>query len=459
MFEFIGSVWWLIVALGLLVTFHEYGHYWVARRCGVKVLRFSVGFGKALWSRTGTDGTEYQVAAIPLGGYVKMLDEREGDVSAGERDQAFNTKPVGQRIAIVAAGPIFNLVFAVAAFWVMFMIGTPETRPVVGEVSGIAADAGMQPGDEIIAIDNKDTKTWSHAILALVTHSLDRDTISVRLEDENGRQRSISMDLAQLGDDFSEDRTLPSLGIKPWRLRQPALVGEVTPGSGAEQGGLRSGDLILSIAGEPVSDWTMVPALIQQHGSQGQVMSMEIERFGQQRSLQVAAQPVDGGLFSAPRYMLGIASPLPDARAQAQLDRVYTVLQYGPIEGLGAATAETWRLTTATLGLIGRMITGSASVKNVSGPIGIAQFANSSASAGLTSFLFFLGLISLSLGILNLLPIPILDGGHLMYYLIELVTGKPVSEQAQVAGQYVGLVALFGLMSLGIFNDILRLVG
>jgi regulator of sigma E protease len=458
MSEVLGSIWWLIVALGLLVTFHEFGHYWVARRCGVKVLKFSVGFGRSLWSRTAKDGTEWTVAAIPLGGYVKMLDEREGDVAPEDVDEAFNRKPVGQRIAIVAAGPIFNLVFAVFAFWIMFMIGVPESRPIVGEVQGIAAEAGFEAEDEIVSLDGESTKTWSHALLALITHALDRDTVRVEVEQVNGQRRSFDLDLSQLGADFREDRTLEAVGIEPWRLERPALVGDVTPDGGAAAAGLRAGDRITTMAGEPVPTWDWIPYLLAEHSPKGEPLEVTYLRGGREATTTITPQAVPEGFFGK-RYVLGIESAVLSPRQEAQIERAYMVLRHGPLEGLGEAFSETWRLTSATVGLIGRMITGSASVRNVSGPIGIAQFANDSASAGLTSFLFFLGLISLSLGVLNLLPIPMLDGGHLVYYLIEWVTGRPVSEQVQITGQYVGLVALFGLISLGFVNDILRLVG
>ncbi len=460
MSEVLGSIWWLIVALGLLVTFHEFGHYWVARRCGVKVLKFSVGFGRSLWSRTAKDGTEWAVAAIPLGGYVKMLDEREGEVDPKEVDEAFNRKPVGQRIAIVAAGPIFNLVFAVFAFWIMFMIGVPESRPIVGEVQGIAAEAGFQAEDEIVSLDGERTKTWSHALLALITHALDRDTVQVEVEQANGERRTFDLDLSQLGADFREDRTLEAVGIDPWRLDRPPIVGNVTEGSGAEAAGLRAGDRITTIAGEEVPNWNWIPYLLAEHSPRGEPLEVTYVRGSNTHSTTVTPQATPDGFFGlSKRYVLGIESASLTPGQEAQIDRAYMTLRHGPLEGLGEAFKETWRLTSATVGLIGRMITGSASVRNVSGPIGIAQFANDSASAGLTSFLFFLGLISLSLGVLNLLPIPMLDGGHLVYYLIEWLTGRPVSEQVQITGQYVGLVALFGLISLGFVNDILRLVG
>jgi regulator of sigma E protease len=458
MSEVLGSIWWLIVALGVLVTFHEFGHYWVARRCGVKVLKFSVGFGRSLWSRTAKDGTEWTVAAIPLGGYVKMLDEREGNVDPEDTDEAFNRKPVGQRIAIVAAGPIFNLVFAVFAFWIMFMIGVPEARPVVGEAQGIAAEAGFQPEDEIISLDGERTKTWSHALLALITHALDRDTVRVEVEEPNGERRSFDMDLSALGPDFREEQTLEAVGLAPWRLKRPPVIVRVDPEGASADAGLRAGDRITGIQGEPVDDWGAIGRLLAEYSPEGQPLDVTFERGDVERTVTVTPRPIPNSIFGE-GYVFGIEGAELSSAAQAQLDRAYMMLRHGPVEGFSEALKETWRLTSATVGLIGRMITGSASVRNVSGPIGIAQFANDSASAGLTSFLFFLGLISLSLGVLNLLPIPMLDGGHLVYYLIEWATGRPVSEQVQIMGQYVGLVALFGLISLGFVNDILRLVG
>jgi regulator of sigma E protease len=458
MSELFGSIWWLAVTLGLLITFHEFGHFWVARRLGVRVLTFSVGFGRTLWSRRAADGTVYRVALFPLGGYVKMLDEREGPVDESERHLAFNRKPVWSRIAIVAAGPAFNLVFAVLAFWVMFLAGVPESRPLIGQTTGIAAEAGIEPGDAIVAVDGEPTRTWSHAILELVTHALDRDAITVTVENAGGVPSEHRLDLARLGSDFSEERTLEAIGIEPWRLEVPALVGEVTDASPADRAGLRTGDRIVSIAGEDVDGWQAIGYLVQTHGVAGQPLAVTVERDGVLLPLEVSPERRDEGWFSS-RLVLGVTNAEIDPDQRASLERAAFLLRLGPLQALPAAVGETWRLTGATLGLLARMVTGKASVKNLSGPISIAQFANSSATAGFAQFLFFLGAISLSLGILNLLPIPILDGGHLLYYLIELLKGSPVSEQAQVAGQYFGLIALAGLMSLAFINDILRLVG
>ncbi len=458
MAEFLGSIWWLLVALGLLITFHEFGHFWVARRMGVRVLKFSIGFGSKLWSRKGRDGTEYVIAAIPLGGYVKMLDEREGEVDKKDLDEAFNRKSVWKRIAIVIAGPAFNLIFTLLAFWLMFLVGIPDSRPVVGEVSGIAASAGIEAGDRIVALDGEPTDTWSHAMLGLITRALDRDLVSVELEQEDGLQRQVQLDLGLLEDDFDEEKTLQAIGITPWRMKLPAVVGEVSPDSPAYRAGFKAGDRIISIAGEPVPDWAWVGALVQQHGLDGEPLTVTVGRAGGTLELDVIPEKSSTGMLSS-RLILGIVNQTPDARLQAQVSRAYFLHKYGLFDGFGAAAAEMWRLTRSTLGLLGRMLTGSASVKNLSGPISIAQFANSSANAGVSNFLFFLGAISLSLGILNLLPIPVLDGGHLLYYLIELVKGSPVSEQVQEKGQYIGLLALFCLMGLAFFNDILRLVG
>jgi len=458
MSEFLGSIWWLLVALGLLITFHEFGHYWVARRMGVRVLKFSIGFGKKLWSRTGRDGTEYVIAAIPLGGYVKMLDEREGDVEDCDLDKSFNRKSVWARIAIVIAGPAFNLIFTLLAFWLMFLVGMPESRPVIGEVSGIAASAGIEPGDRIVSLDGETTATWSHANLGLITYALDRDKVTLELEQEDGRLRNVQLDLGQLGSDFKEERTLQAIGITPWRAILPAIVGEVSPDSPAYHAGFKVGDHIINIAGEQVPDWAWVGTLVQKHGSADKPLTVTVERAGGNLDLIVSPAKSSTGTFSS-RLILGITNKQADEQLMEQVSRAYFMHQYGPIEGFKAASSEMWRLTGSTLGLLGRMLTGSASVRNLSGPISIAQFANSSANAGLSSFLFFLGAISLSLGILNLLPIPVLDGGHLLYYLIELAKGSPVSEQIQAKGQYIGLMALFGLMGIAFFNDILRLVG
>ncbi|MEE4637890.1 MAG: RIP metalloprotease RseP [Wenzhouxiangella sp.] len=454
--DILGPVFWLLVALGLLVTFHEFGHFWVARRFGVRVLTFSVGFGRALFSRTGRDGTCYQVAAIPLGGYVKMLDEREQDVAPEQREEAFNRKPVGQRMAIVAAGPVFNLIFAVAAFWLMFVVGVPETRPVLGPTTGLAAEAGLQEGDMITRVDGRRADSWTHALLSLMKPALDRRDAVVDVEDRSGASRSIQLPLSELGPEFNEENTLEHLGMQPWRPALPPKVGEVHPGSAAEAAGLEAGDRLVRIGQEPVGDWRDIASLIldQSLDERGEIrrFSLTIERDGQLLERSITPALEQG------RPIIGIQAPPASDEIQTEMSRAFVVLRHGPIEAFEQAVGETWRLTTATLGILGRMITGKASLSNLSGPITIAQMADSSAQLGLSRFLFFLGLISLSLAIINLLPIPMLDGGHLLYYTVEAIKGSPVSESIQVAGQYLGLVLVLGLMSLAIFNDILRLI-
>jgi regulator of sigma E protease len=452
--EILGPIFWLIVALGLLVTFHEFGHYWVARRCGVRVLRFSVGFGNALWSRTARDGTEYRLAAIPLGGYVKMLDEREGPVPVEQKDQTFNRKPVGQRIAIVAAGPIFNLIFALAAFWLMYVVGIPETRPVLDAPEGMAAEAGLRENDLIIEVDGRPVETWTHTLLRLIPPALDRRPIQITAESLDGSLRSVTLPLNRLGADFNEEDTLEFLGLNPWRLDLPPVIGEVSSGSAAERAGLNAGDRLLAINDQSVEGWRDISRLIpdQAIAEDGSIrpLTLRLARDGRDWTVELLPAMNEG------RPIVGIVGPAADEATRQRYARSFTVLQYGPLEAIGQSLQETVDLTAATLGILGRMLTGKASLNNLSGPITIAQMADSSARLGFSRFLFFLGLISLSLAIINLLPIPMLDGGHLLFYFIEILKGSPVSEHAQAVGQYVGLALVVGLMSLAIFNDILR---
>ncbi|HBK46942.1 MAG TPA: RIP metalloprotease RseP [Xanthomonadaceae bacterium] len=448
--DFIGSVWWMIVSLGLLVTFHEFGHYWVARRCGVKVLRFSVGFGRPLWSRRDRHGTEFAIAAIPLGGYVKMLDEREGDVHPAEHAFAFNRKTVWQRIAIVAAGPAANLLLCMLLLWAMFVIGKQDYSATLGQVQGMAAEAGLRSGDRVLGVDGRSVGSWSEASMLLTTAAMDRHDARLDVVDEQGSARTRILPLSRLPAGFDEQR-VPSLAGLGWQfMLQPALVSDVMPGSAAD-GLIKPGDRIVAIDGRAIASADQVSPHIQALGERGGPGMIEVEREGDRLALELTPNAA-AGQDGKTDYRIGIAvgsnqAPAYDAR-----------VQYGIFGAVPAAIRETGRLATDSLGMMKRMLTGHASVKNISGPVTIARVANASAKRGTDWFLYFLALLSLSLAIINLLPIPILDGGHLLYYLIELVKGSPLSERAMAAGQYVGLAVLAGLMGLAFYNDILGLV-
>ena len=450
MADFLGSVWWMIVSLGVLVTFHEFGHYWVARRCGVKVLRFSVGFGKPLWSRRNRNGTEFAIAAIPLGGYVKMLDEREVEVPAGERAVAFNNKSVWQRIAIVAAGPAANLILCIALLWAMFVIGRQDYSATIGRTTGMAAQAGFVAGDRILAVEDRSVATWAEASMAITTAAMDRQDAHVRVRDNLDNERTRVLPLSQLPAGFDE-RQVPMQAGFIWQFwLQPARVDSVSADSAAADL-LQPGDLILAVDGQRVDSAEQVTPLIQQLGQRGGPGMVEVERNGERLALELTPQAGQGP-DGKPRWMIGVGfatnqTPAYDARQQ-----------YGVLAALPAAVRETGKLAADSLGMMRRMLTGTASLKNVSGPITIARVANASAERGVDWFLYFLALLSLSLCIINLLPIPVLDGGHLLYYLIELVKGSPLSERAMAAGQYIGLALLAGLMGLAFYNDILSLV-
>jgi len=452
MSDFFSSIGWMLLSLGILVTFHEFGHYWIARRCGVKVLRFSIGFGKALWRRQGRNGTEFVIAAIPLGGYVKMLGERGEDdsvIAAEERHQAFTSKSVWQRIAIVAAGPIANILLCIALLWAMFVVGKQDYSATLGRTTGLAAQAGLVSGDRIIEVDGRSTETWTDVGMMLTMAAIDGRDARLRVRNNWGEERGHILPLSTLPSGFDEHSVMEQAGLIWHFWLFPAQITQVQPGSAAD-GIVRPGDVIVAIDGQRVESIEQVPPLVQALGDRGGSALVEVDRDGLRLALELTPQ------FSRDengntRWLLGVGfSP-----TAPEFDAVQ---RYSLLNALPVAVRETGRLTADSLGMIKRLLTGQASAKNISGPITIARVANASAQRGVDWFLYFLALVSLSLGILNLLPIPVLDGGHLLYYLIELCKGSPLSERSMLAGNYVGLVLLAGLMSLAFHNDIVSLL-
>ena len=401
-----------IVAIGILVAVHEYGHFWVARKLGVKVLRFSIGFGKALWSRRSRNGeTEYVLAAIPLGGYVKMLDEREGEVAEEELDRAFNNKPVSSRIAVVLAGPFANFLFAIFAFTVMYLSGIPATKPVLGEIEqeSIAEQAGFQKGDLILQINQKNVESWQAARMSLMDAALDQEEVEVTVEDSQGSQNVRILNLRQSGSPVDTQDYLKEIGLGAWE--PPAVLGVITAGDPADHAGLMEGDQVISVNGEPIQYWLEWVKVVRVHA--GQKLEVEIDRQG-----EILFVHITPGVIQANEQEIGfVGVRLPETYWK----KMSVVVRYDPIEALGAGLQKTWDMSTLMLRVLAKIAIGEASLRNISGPVTIAQYAGHSASRGFMSFLSFLALISISLGVLNLLPIPMLDGGHLLYYLIEIV--------------------------------------
>lgn len=451
MFDFIWNLASFIVALGLLITIHEYGHFWVARKNGVKVLRFSIGFGKPLWRKVGRTGTEYVVALIPLGGYVRMLDQRVDDVSDEELSSSFNVKTVWQRMAIIAAGPFANFIFAIFALWLMYLIGVPSVKPVVGSVaeSSIAANAGMKSQEQIIAIDGQSTADWSAVNLSFVS-LIGRDSMAIETQTFGSSQiHSYQLDLSTWSFQPDKESSLTSLGIKPYTPTIEPIVANISPDSAAFKAGIQIGDVILKIDGEPVSQWQKIVKIIQNNPEQ--LLKFEVQRSGTIISLDVtphARQTNDG--FT--QGFLGVTPTVTPLSDEYRLN-----LQYGFFEAAYQGMDKTWQLVKLSFSMIGKLLVGDVSVKSLSGPISIAQGAGDSAGYGLVYFLSFLALISVNLGVINLLPLPVLDGGHLFYYVIELLRGKPVSEKTQETGFKIGALILFTLMSIALLNDISRL--
>lgn len=444
-----------LVTIGVLVSFHEYGHFWVARRLGVKVLRYSIGFGKVLYCwRRDKDGTEYVLSAIPLGGYVKMLGEGDEDVQPEELHRAFNRKPVGVRMAIVAAGPLANFLLAAVAFWIIFLAGTPVLRPVVADVlpETPAAVAGLTPGDELIAVGGEDVRSWKQAMLALIEAGMDREQVPIQVRRAEGELATLALDLravTALGD--QDSGYLDMVGLSPYPP-QPPVIGTVAAGSAAERSGISAGDRIVSVAGEPVPDWRALVQAVAPRPEQRVAVEL-IDASGAARTVEVllGAREQNGKQVGS----LGVAGA-PPAQGSRYPQRVE--LQYGPLAGVLPAVDTTWRVSRLTLKMLWKLATFQASLKHLSGPINIAHYAGESASLGLLPFIEFLALVSISLGVLNLLPIPVLDGGHLLYYGAEAIRGRPLSERAQRLGQEVGFVLLALLMAVAFYNDIARLV-
>lgn len=461
--EFIGSFWWLIVTIGVLVTFHEFGHYIVARWCGVKVLRFSVGFGRSLWSRTDKHGTEFRLALIPLGGYVKMLDERDDLVTPAERSQAFNQQSVAKRIAIVAAGPIANLLLCLVFYWGMFVVGKPDFVPVMGNVTGLALAAGIQEGDILLSIDGTDTPTLTQVVPPLMLAAIDHRDIEIVLQNRSGESRKSILRLSQLPADFDQTRVPQLVGLRISSIIPSPVVGILVP-DGAAFGRLQVGDRITKVGAIGISDYSELSPAIAKQAKPDQALSILFERQGEPRQVMIQPKLITPklSLWGNISAFLGFEATKAEPVWQIGVGPIsvkpkQTLLRYGPIESIGKAFQQTWDTTRNTFAMLKRLITGKASVKNVSGTITIAQVANQEASTSFGSFLGFLAFFSLSLCIMNLLPIPVLDGGHLLYYAIELVTGHPVAERIQMAGQFIGLALLAGLMLLAHYNDFARL--
>ncbi len=456
MVDFFWNTGSFIVALGVLVTIHEYGHFWVARKVGVKVLKFSIGFGKALWRRTGSDGTEYIIAAIPLGGYVKMLDEREGHVADEEKHLAFNNKPVISRIAIVAAGPLANFLLAIFVYWWMFVLGVPSLKPYLGDIpaQSIAAEAGLNYGDEIINIDGNDVGNWQEVNLAIIRRMGETGEITLRVRhQQQSLIRNLKLQLHNWQIDPAQPDALKSLGIVPWSPSYPAVFGEVLADQAAARAGLKQGDRVLTINQAPVNKWADIVTIIA--AQPDTLLQLVIQRDTEQLALELltGSRQVAG----KKQGYLGVSRTELPKQQQIWLEKMRYRQQYGFFEAIGHGIDKTWEITLLSFRLIGKIFNGEVSPKNLSGPITIAQGAGAYASYGFVFFLGFLGMISVNLGIINLLPIPVLDGGHLMYYVIELVRGKPISESAQEIGFRIGMVLVLSLMVFSIVNDISRL--
>lgn len=440
-----------VVALGILVTVHEFGHFWVARKNGILVKRFSIGFGKALIRWHDRQGTEFVIAAIPLGGYVRMLDERVDPVVPELSHRAFNQKTVAQRMAVIAAGPMANFIFAILVLMVMYLIGVPTLRPVVSAVTpqSIAAEAQLPIGQQIIAVNGEEVRDWQ-AVSLLLIGQLGHDEVTLTMaESASAAGQEFRLDISNWQFDPDKDSLFGSLGFAPMQPTALLEVGQIVEGGAAASAGLQIDDKLLAAAGVQLQSWQQLVEIIQ--NNPGKPLPLLIERQGSEQLITVTPdrREMPDGFHQG---YLGLAPKVQPLPAEMFLEQ-----RYGPVEAIWQGTIRTWQLIELSFSMIEKLIFGDVSVKHLSGPISIAQGAGNSADLGLIAFLSFLALISVNLGVVNLLPLPILDGGHLMYLVVELLTGKPVSEKAQETGFKIGAFVLLMLMGIALLNDISRL--
>jgi regulator of sigma E protease len=453
MTEFLFTIVAFIVAISVLVAIHEYGHYIVGRWTGMKVLRFSIGIGNPVWSRrAGPDDTEYCISALPLGGYVRFLDTREGPIEPEDEGRAFNQRPIPARIAVLLAGPLFNFIFAVFAYWALFVYGVPTVTAAVGPVApgSYAAEAGLETGDRIVSVGDVETLHWEAALVQMLSRMVSDGRIPLTLEDERGRQRQAVIDVGSERTRLTEPGVLfDGLGFQPWSMNDmSSVIDDLSDDGAARDAGMLEGDRITAIDGEPVSNFGDLVRVVAPRANQR--VPVEFERGGRVLTVDVelGATERDGKTVG----LLGVISAT-DASAY------YYKRQFGVIDSIGQSLDRTWTSTVFTLQMLGRMLTGDVSIKNISGPINIAQFAGESAQRGVDYYLGFLAIVSISLGVLNLLPVPVLDGGQIVYQLVEAIKGGPLSERAQILGQQIGILALLLLMSFAFYNDIARILG
>jgi len=455
--DFFNNLLFFIIALGVLVTFHEFGHFWVALKLGVKVKRFSVGFGKPFYTYKRTvgkykDDVEFSLAAIPLGGYVKMLDERIEEVDEDEKHRAFNTQSLAVRSAIVFAGPLANFLLAIVLYWFVFILGSAALQPIIAEPApeSMAAEAGFKSEDKIVTVNNETINTMTGFRLALMDAAISVETVNIAVIDRNNNE---TIRYLQIGDkkilDVDGD-PIEKMGFGLWVPVISPVIGKTVPDSAAEKAGIIKEDLITSVNATKVSSWTETVKIIS--ANPGKEISITVLRDGIEKTLSLtpsARKNKDG----VDEGFIGVYLQNP----KSIMDKLYTTEVYSPLPAIGVAVQKTWTMSLLTLKVLGRMVIGEAALENISGPLTIAKFAGETASIGLVQFLSFLAVISVSLGVLNLLPVPVLDGGHLLYYLLEFIKGSPLSDKAQQYGQQVGMMLLLMLMSIAIFNDFQRL--